>query len=154
VHRLEPVAPVYNELARRGTPVVVLGHRAPFCEQFANVETDDVAASFAMTQHLLELGHRRIAFFAGPPTVPPAQKRIEAYRRALRPAGYGDVLAAEDVRVPLTTLAQPKFRLGAAAMDLMLRLLPGEAPSSTRLSAEIVIRQSSGPPPPAPAPAS
>jgi len=219
VHRLEPVAPVYDELARRGTPVVVLGHRAPFCEQFANVETDDVAASFAMTQHLLELGHRRIAFFAGPPTVPSAQERIEGYRRALREAnieiddrlifsagstieegekaalqmlnespgatavqatndlvaigaanvflgqglqiprdlslvGFGNVLVSEHFRVPLTTIRQPKFRLGAAAMDLMLRLLRGEAPSSTRLSAEIVIRQSSGPPPPAPAPAS
>lgn len=212
VYRLEPVAPVYEELVKRGTPVVVLGHRAPFCERFANVETDDIAASITATQHLLELGHRRIAFFAGPPAVPSAQERIEGYRRALREAnieiddrlifaagstieegekaalqmfneapgataiqavndlvaigaanillgqglqiprdmslvGFGNVLVSEHFRVPLTTIRQPKFRLGAAAMELMLRLLRGEAPSTTRLSAEIIIRQSSGAPP-------
>ncbi len=209
VYRLEPVAPVYEELVKRGTPVVVLGHRAPFCERFSNVETDDIAASFTATQHLLGLGHRRIAFFAGPPAVPSAQERIEGYRRALREAnieiddrlifaaggtieegekaalqmlnespgatavndlvaigaatvllsqglqiprdlslvGFGNVLVSEHFRVPLTTIRQPKLRLGAAAMELMLRLLRGEAPSTKRLPAEIVIRQSSGPPP-------
>ncbi|HEU0008249.1 MAG TPA: LacI family DNA-binding transcriptional regulator [Verrucomicrobiae bacterium] len=212
VYRLEPVAPVYEELGKRGTPVVVLGHRAPFCERFANVETDDIAASITATQHLLELGHRRIAFFAGPPAAPSAQERIEGYRRALREAnieiddrlifaagstieegekaalqmfneapgataiqavndlvaigaanillsqglqiprdmslvGFGNVLVSEHFRVPLTTIRQPKYRLGAAAMELMLRLLRGEAPSTTRLSAEIIIRQSSGAPP-------
>jgi DNA-binding LacI/PurR family transcriptional regulator len=47
--------------------------------------------------------------------------------------------------VPLTTIRQPKLRLGAAAMESMLRLLKGERPESRRLSAEIVIRKSSGP---------
>ena len=66
VYRMEPTAPIYEELRRRGTPVVLLGHRAPFCEDFVNVETDDINASYTATKHLLELGHRRIAFFAGP----------------------------------------------------------------------------------------
>jgi LacI family transcriptional regulator len=30
VYRMEPAAPIYEELARRGSPVVLLGHRAPF----------------------------------------------------------------------------------------------------------------------------
>src|SRR6185503_18328738 len=212
VYRLEPLAPIYEELAKRGTPVVVLGHRAPFCENFVNVETDDVAASFAATQHLLELGHRRIAFFAGPPVAPSAQERLEGYRRALRGAnieiddrlifsagatieegekaalqmlnespgatavqaandlvaigaatvflgqglqiprdlslvGFGNVLVSEHFRVPLTTIRQPKFRLGAAAMELMLKLLRGEPAATKRLPAEIIVRQSSGPAP-------
>jgi DNA-binding LacI/PurR family transcriptional regulator len=49
--------------------------------------------------------------------------------------------------VPLTTIRQPKFRLGAAAMESMLRLLRGERPENKRLQAEIAIRASSGPPP-------
>ena len=55
VYRLDPTAEVYEELARRGTPVVLLGQRAPFCSQFVNVESDDAAASLSATRHLLQL---------------------------------------------------------------------------------------------------
>ena len=212
VYRLDPTAPVYEELRKRGTPVVLLGHRAPFCQNFANVETDDSAASASATAHLLELGHRRIAFFAGPAAVPSAQERLEGYRRALREGGlevddrlvfnagstieegekaalqmlnelpgataiqavndlvaigaanvllnqglllprdmsivgFGNVLVSEHFRVPLTTIRQPKFRLGTAAVELMLRLLRGEPAGSKRLPAELIIRQSTAPPP-------
>jgi LacI family transcriptional regulator len=41
-------------------------------------------ASYAATQHLLKLGHKRIAFFAGPLATPWTQERFEGYRRALR----------------------------------------------------------------------
>jgi len=212
VYRLEPSAPVYEELLKRGTPTVVLGHRAPFCESFVNVETDDLSASFTLTKHLLDLGHRRIAFFAGPVAAPSSQERIEGYHRALREAGierddrlifnagstidegekaalqmlnespgatavqavndlvaigastvflgqgiriphdlsivgFGNILVTEHFRIPLTTIRQPKLRLGAAAMDSMLKLLKGSRPPSKRLGAEIVIRQSTGPAP-------
>ena len=214
VYRLDPTAPVYDELRKRGTPVVLLGNRAPFCQHFANVETDDLNASQAATQHLLDLGHRRIAFLAGPPAVPAAQERLAGYRRALREAnlepddrlifnagytieegekaalqllneapgatavqgvndlvaigaaniflgqglqiprdlslvGFGNVLVSEHFRVPLTTIRQPKLRLGLAALELMLRLLRNEPPATKRLPAELVIRQSTAPPPPA-----
>ncbi len=49
--------------------------------------TDDLAGSRALTRHLLELGHRHIAYFAGPHVVPAARERLEGYRRALREAG-------------------------------------------------------------------
>jgi DNA-binding LacI/PurR family transcriptional regulator len=86
VYRMGPTAAIYTELARRGTPTVLLGHRAPFCSQFANVETDDLLASHLLTQHLIQTGHRRIAFFAGPTGMPWAQERMDGYRRALREA--------------------------------------------------------------------
>lgn len=211
VYRLEQTAPIYDELLKRGTPTVLLGHRAPFCSSFVNVETDDVTASFDATRHLLELGHKRIAFFAGPNAAPSSQERLEGYRRALREAGielderlifhaggtieegekaalqllqeapgatavqavndlvaigaanvflgqglkipddlslvgFGNVLISEHFRVPLTTIRQPKLRLGTAAMDSMMKLLGGTRPSTKRLSGEIVIRQSSGVP--------
>ena len=212
VYRMEPTALIYEELRRRGTPVVLLGPRASFCEGFVNVETDDSTASYIATQHLLELGHRRIAYLAGPAVVPSAQERLEGYRRALREAsieiddrlifnagstieegekaalqmlneapgatavqavndmvaigaanvflnqglqiprdlsmvGFGNILVAEHFRVPLTTIRQPKLRLGTAAMDSMVRLMRGETPASKRLPAEIVIRASTGRPP-------
>jgi DNA-binding LacI/PurR family transcriptional regulator len=86
VYRLDPSVNLYEELLRRETPTVLLGHRAPFCEKFVNVETDDIGGSHAAAQHLVELGHRRIAFFAGPSAAPASQERLEGYRRALRDA--------------------------------------------------------------------
>jgi len=212
VYRLDPTAAIYDELLRRETPTVLLGHRAPFCERFVNVETDDIAASYAATKHLLDLGHKRIAFFSGAPAAPSSHERLDGYRRALREAsiepedslifnagsttdegeaaalqmlseapkatavqtandlvaigaatvflnqgiripqdlsivGFGNVLVSEYFRVPLTTIRQPKLRLGIAAIESMARLLRGERPENKRLRAEIVIRQSSGPPP-------
>ncbi len=86
VYRMAPTAPIYEELFQRQIPTVVLGHRAPFCSQFHNVETDDVTGSYLITRHLLELGHKRIAFLCGPTAAPWAQERLEGYRRALREA--------------------------------------------------------------------
>ena len=211
VYRLDPAAPAYQELQRRGTPVVLMGQRAPFCEQFTNVETDDLSASITATNHLIELGHRRIAYFAGPTGAPSSQERLEGYRRALRDAGiehddrlvfnagttieegekaalqmlnespgatavqtvndlvaigaatvflsqglripqdlslvgFGNILVSEHFRVPLTTIRQPKFRLGVAAMESMLKLLKGQQPPLQRLPGEMVIRQSTAPP--------
>ena len=212
VYRLRPDAPVYQIIQARRVPVVILGHTAPFCRQFASVETDDTPASYSLTKHLLELGHKRIAFFAGPQSAPWSQERFEGYKRALRDAelpaqdelvfnagsgiedgekaalqfvnestqatavqaandliaigaantflgqgvkipqglsitGFGNILTAENYRVPLTTIRQPKYRLGIAAMESMVRLLKGEKPESRRLSAELLIRQSTGPAP-------
>ena len=215
VYRMEPTAPIYEELLRRHVPTVLLGHRAPFCEKFVNVETDDVSASYMATKHLLGLGHRRVAFFTGPPSAPSSQERLDGYRRALREeniqwddrliftagstieegekaalqllderpsatavqavndlvaigaatvflkqglripqdisiVGFGNVLVSEHFRVPLTTVRQPKLRLGAAAMEQMIKLLRAERPQTQRLPAEIVVRESSGKPTDAP----
>lgn len=212
VYRRETTARIYDDLLRRGTPTVLLGQRAAFCARFINVETDDLAASKAVTNHLLELGHRRIACFAGQVFAPTAQERFEGYRRALREAGieiedklmfnagstieegakaalqmidegvrataiqcvndlvaigaattfmqqgiripqdlsivgYGNILSAEHFRVPLTTVRQPKFRQGIAAMESMLKLLGGQPIESKRLHAEIIVRDSTGPAP-------
>jgi LacI family transcriptional regulator len=87
VYRMATEAPIYRELVNRRVPTVLLGHTAPFCNQFVSVETDDLLASYAVTQHLLKLGHKRIAFFTGPLTTPWTQERFEGYRRALREVG-------------------------------------------------------------------
>lgn len=211
VYRLAPTAQIYEEILKNGTPTVILGQRASFCTQFASVETDDLPASQAVTKHLLELGHRRIAFLSGPAAAPWAQERAEGYRRALREAdlsvddglvftaggtiedgekaalqmlqertdvtavqavndlvaigaanvligqglkipqdislaGFGNILVSEYFKVPLTTVRQPKFRLGVAAMELMQKLLKGERPDAKRLPAQIVVRASTAPP--------
>jgi LacI family transcriptional regulator len=211
VYRHKTEAPIYNTIQTRGTPVVILGHNAPFCSQFVNVETDEEVASRSVTEHLIQLGHRRIAFFAGPQFIPWCQERFEGYKRALRDAniemddalvfqaglsieegavaalqfvnestkataiqavndmvaigaantflnqglsipgdlsvaGFGNILTSEHYRVPLTTIRQPKHRLGSAAMDCMVSLLAHKKPEPKRLRAELIIRQSTGAP--------
>jgi LacI family transcriptional regulator len=212
VYRIGAEARIYQELAARRIPVVLLGPSAPFCNQFFNVNGDDLIASYMAAQHLLKLGHTRIAFLAGPLAAPWSQHRFEGYRRALREfgldvddrlvfqagttvedgvkaatqilsescdataiqavndlvaigcadtllnqglripqdfslIGFGNVLVTEYFRVPLTTIRQPKARLGEAAMDAMLRLLQGQRPEVKPLSAELVVRASTGTPP-------
>jgi LacI family transcriptional regulator, galactose operon repressor len=87
VYRIATEVPIYRELLARRIPTVLLGHTAPFCSQFVNVESDDLLGSYAVTQHLLKLGHKRIAFLAGPLATPWTRERFEGYRRALREAG-------------------------------------------------------------------
>jgi DNA-binding LacI/PurR family transcriptional regulator len=61
-------------------------------------------------------------------------------------AGFGNILVGEHFRVPLTTVRQPKFRLGVAAMELMLKVLRRERVESRRLPAELLVRESTAPP--------
>jgi len=216
VYRLTSEVRAYEEVRAHQVPTVVLGHSRPFCSHFVNVEADDLLGGYAVTQHLLKLGHRRIAFLAGPPATPWTQERFEGYRRALREAGldvddklvfqagrtiedgakaaaqmiqegceatavqaandmvavgcaevilaqklripedisvvgFGDTMLSEHFRVPLTTVSQPKHRLGMAAMDAMLQLLRGQRAEPKRLPAQLVVRSSSGIPPATPA---
>ncbi|MEO3798570.1 LacI family DNA-binding transcriptional regulator [Nonomuraea sp. B1E8] len=70
---------------RSGTPVVVIdpamGSTAP------SVTADNFAGATAVVGHLLDLGHRRIAFIAGRSSLASAVAREEGYRRALADAG-------------------------------------------------------------------
>lgn len=207
VYRFEAEARIYREIAARRIPSVLLGPPAPFCKNFPGIEVEEVTASFNVTRHLLELGHKKIAYFTGPSATPWAHERFEGYRRAHREAGlevddklvfaagstiedgakaaaqmldencrptaiqtvsdavaigcaetllnrgykipddisiagYGNILAAEFYRVPLTTVSQPKYRFGVAAMETMMALIKGEKVASRRLPAELIIRRS------------
>jgi len=211
VYRFEDHASAYDQVRQRRTPAVLIGHRAPFCSDFVAVETDDEAGAFEMTNHLIALGHRRIAFLTGRPGAPWSQERLAGYRRAhqhaglevddrlvftggstieegeraaaqlleehpdttavqavndliavgagrhllahgvripedVSLAGFGNILTAENFRVPLTTVRQPKYRLGQVAMDLMMALLRGEHVESQRLPAQIIQRASTAAP--------
>ena len=61
-------------------------------------------------------------------------------------AGFGNILLAEHFRVPLTTVRQPKLRLGLAAVEMMMGLIRGENVQTRRLPAELVERKSTAAP--------
>jgi LacI family transcriptional regulator len=211
VYRFEAEARIYQEILASKIPTVLLGPPATFCRSFVSVEIEELLASQDATQHLISLGHKRIAYLTGPPVAPWAHERFEGYRRALREAGlelddklvfqsgstiedgtiaalqmlnegckatavqavsdlvaigcanallsqglkipedvsivgFGNILAAEYFQVPLTTIRQPKHRLGVAAVETMMALLRGEKVQPKRLPAELVHRKSSAPP--------
>jgi len=206
VYRNDPDVPAYRELRQHGIPTVIMGG------DLLDVPAQHLEHDVGALQHLIDLGHKRIAFFAGPRFSARAVSRQEGYRRALREnnidedpglvfnagmtiaegakaaehfleeqtkatavqtvndlvaigaanvllerglkipddlsmAGFGNILTSEHYRVPLTTVRQPKFRLGMASFDIMLKLLAGERPESQRIVAEVLVRQSTGPVP-------
>lgn len=51
------------------------------------VNSDSIAGARALTQHLIGLGHRRIAIITGPATTTTAADRVTGYRMALSEAG-------------------------------------------------------------------
>lgn len=87
VPRMDPNAKAFDELLKQKIPTVILGQRSPFCSRFPGVESDDLESSYSATQHLLGLGHRQIAFLAGPSASPSALERLNGYKRALRESG-------------------------------------------------------------------
>jgi LacI family transcriptional regulator/LacI family repressor for deo operon, udp, cdd, tsx, nupC, and nupG len=61
--------------------------------------------------------------------------------------GFDDIELARYVTPPLTTVHQPKLRLGELAMRMLLDLLDGRPVSNQMLSTELIVRASTAPPP-------
>lgn len=76
-----------THLARQ-TPVVLAGTYDPDTIGADTVTNDDVAGARQATQHLLDLGHTRIAFLGGPEHVGVLRQR--GYRDAMTDAGLAD----------------------------------------------------------------
>jgi LacI family transcriptional regulator len=51
------------------------------------IDAQNFEGAIAVTEHLIELGHRRIAFLAGRPDLESARRREAGYRAALQAAG-------------------------------------------------------------------
>ena len=80
-----------RRLAAAAIPVVVIDVHAPAVEGLPHVVGDDLAGGEAATMHLIELGHRRIAYigdeFENPYGFTSSQHRYLGYRQALARAG-------------------------------------------------------------------
>lgn len=91
--------------------------------QFPFVGMDDETAAYQMTQHLLEKGHRKIAFIRG---------HSDHFASALRQAGFLRAMDEADARVPENLFVQGDFSFesGAVAAKLLLSLPDEELPSA------------------------
>ncbi|WP_346618522.1 LacI family DNA-binding transcriptional regulator [Blastococcus montanus] len=86
------LSPGLDTLRNRGVPVVLLDRRAPGPDQCA-VAVDDVHGGRLAADHLLERGHRRIAFVGGASGLPQIQERHHGVEEAVLDAcGSDDAL--------------------------------------------------------------
>src|ERR1035437_3362757 len=72
--------------ADAGVPVVAIDPHAGSAD-LPSVESDNLAGGLLATRHLIELGHRRIAFMAGRPDLESSRLREAGFRQALSEAG-------------------------------------------------------------------
>jgi LacI family transcriptional regulator len=74
-----------RELKDESLPFVVLNRRVDGVEPSASVD-DELGMRIAV-EHLVELGHRRVAYLAGPAHIDPATRRLAGFRAGARAAG-------------------------------------------------------------------
>lgn len=100
-------------LRRQRMPAVLIA-RAPGGVDMDAVLVDNRRGEREAVEHLLRLGHRRIAFIGGPAILPVAGERL---------AGYRDALGAAGIRLDPTLVFDGGFRPegGAAAVEALLR---------------------------------
>jgi LacI family transcriptional regulator len=110
-----PTPAQLDALSRARVPVVVIDPLNLPDSPVMSVGCTNFAGGLSATQHLLALGHRRIAYLGGPTTTATNQARMHGYRAAMEAAG---------VPVPPEYVRTPGFchphgvEGGAALLDL------------------------------------
>jgi DNA-binding LacI/PurR family transcriptional regulator len=89
-----------EKLISRGTPVVLVD-RGSGRHNRCSVAVDDVLGGHLAGQHLLDAGHRRIAFVGGPVSIPQVADR------------YAGIVAAVDNAADLTVIPTPTLTVAA-----------------------------------------
>jgi LacI family transcriptional regulator, galactose operon repressor len=98
-------------------PLVVVDPRVPLDARIPSVAAANASGAEQAVQHLLELGHRRIAAITGPPRWAATEERRQAYRGALAAAGI-------PFEPSLELEADFDFDPGAQAAAVLLELDP------------------------------
>jgi DNA-binding LacI/PurR family transcriptional regulator len=81
--------PHRRRLAALQVPVVIVDPAGRPDPEVLTIGAANWAGGLAATEHLLQLGHRRIATITGSPAVPCSQARLDGYRAALDRAEIG-----------------------------------------------------------------
>lgn len=102
-------------LQRNKIPFVVVDHRGELGTDVPSVGTTNWLGGRQATEHLLALGHRRIAIISGDATLHCSRDRIAGYRAALEDAGI--IVDAELIR-PGAFAQQTGYEQACALLDL------------------------------------
>jgi LacI family transcriptional regulator len=97
-----------------GIPAVVVACGLPD-ERAGAVSIDDYEAAYAMTRHVIALGHQRIGFVVGHPNQSASARRLEGYRAAIADKGA-------DASDELVVQGMFTYRSGLDAAEQLLAL--------------------------------
>jgi LacI family transcriptional regulator len=97
---IEPDLASLLDVSRRGIPVVLIDHSRGQFELCAAAGDHQLGGQIA-AEHLLSLGHRRIAFLGSDNDPRPVAQRVEGTRLALAAAGLDPDEALLHIRMPL-----------------------------------------------------
>ena len=114
--------PRLRRLREQGVPVVLVDRAPQGSDDWCTVGVDDVAGGELAISHLLESGHRALAFVGGPADIPQVADRHTGALRALEAAGR----AATDltwIRTDALTIAEGR-RAGERLLGLPQRRRP------------------------------
>lgn len=92
---------------------IVVGIRYFADQNVANVTIDNIKAIKDITSYMLNLGHKKICYLAGPADVPVYKDRISGYKEALRERGI-------PINQSLITNCQPDVQGGYDAISSLL----------------------------------
>jgi LacI family transcriptional regulator len=125
------LSPALDVLRSRGVPVVLLDRRAAGPDQCA-VAVDDVLGGRLAADHLLERGHRRIAFVGGHAELPQVRERFEGVQFAVREATGSDDA--------LTVLSQEKLTVagGREAGEQIIGMPAARRPTAAICANDLV----------------
>jgi DNA-binding LacI/PurR family transcriptional regulator len=124
----------------------------PFCPELVAHGDGKSEGAMVATESLLGLPERPTAIFCYNDMTALGVLRVLHARRLKVPGdisvvGFDDLLIASYTDPPLTTVRQPRRRMGLLAMESLLQLMRGQNPSQAiTVEAELVVRDSSGPP--------
>ncbi len=104
--------PIFRRLLEDGVPFVLIGRYSH--ERVSYVDVDNVVGARMAVEHLLRLGHERVATITGPLNMCAGQDRLEGYRQAL---------TARGIPVDEDLIAEGDFTEGGG-QAAMQRLLP------------------------------
>jgi LacI family transcriptional regulator len=107
------VTPTVTNVQYDAPIVAVDPHTGP--SDLVTIDSDNLRGGRLATEHLLDLGHRRIAMLTGRPDLQSAQLREEGYRQAMAAAG-----ATVDEKLVAVGAYDPEI-----AVDAALELLTG-----------------------------
>ena len=137
-------------LARVHMPIVVIDPINMPRSRVISVGSTNFTGGFTATQHLLDLGHRRIAYIGGPATAACNQARMHGYRSAMEAAGapitkgyvrngrfrYGDGLTEG---AALLALGQPPTAIFAANDETALGVLEAARTRGLRIPEDLSV---------------
>ncbi|MFC7486908.1 LacI family DNA-binding transcriptional regulator [Knoellia sp. CPCC 206453] len=128
VYNCDPQTGAREQVERRQLPLVLVDQ--PNAKGFSSVNVEDRAGARAAAQHLVDLGHTRIALIvkAGDPPfgiVPAAMAQGQGYASIERLAGWTDVLTAAGIEPVVLLLPLDSRDGGRGALDEILAAQPG-----------------------------